>query len=902
MRAPRPFPLIFSLLVLFAWQAQAQPSSADSLIRELTRLPQSRDRVLTLHRLASDSWDFSFESANQYAQEAYTLAHKLADPELIAIAATDLGMYHYFTGNYKAAKSFFLEALQVSGARSYGEYPAYTLTRLGNLYRVQGKYDSARYYYDKSLIALGSTPGATARSSVYHNLGWLHYELAEYERAFAVMRKALSIRLGTGDSLLIAECWKFIGMTHRTLSDFDSADFYLERVKRIATRYNDSELTIFYRINQGEMQFAKGEMAAAISSYRIALDMLSTHKFKRYQAITLKRVGQVYEQLDDFESAHSHFSKALILEEELGSQHEIGRTYAQMGWCYTRQRQYNQGTEYADRALAIMRRVKDKAGIAFVHNLMGTIEFRTNKLDRALIYFDSALATRQAMKLDVYVASTLENKGYVYEKQERYQEASAVFRAAVAAYERLGSNRRLANAYNNVGNTLMKQGRPAEAEVQFQRAVQTARKINFLPSLRDSYRHLALLMKKQGQYRESVEYFEKFNVLNDSLFNTESAARAAQAQALYDLERKEMQIAQLASENQLKQTELQLKDDQLRSQFLALVFAVAAVALLVVMVIVVYRYYRTKKEANQKLELLNFEILEQKEEIQAQAEELMESNDLLTSVNRELSDKKEEIESQSEELRKANDAIYQNNKTLEKKVQERTQELRQAYFELDTFFYRSSHDFRRPLTTFMGLAEVAKITLKDANAIHLFDKVKETAISLDKMLMKLQSISDVGFQQLALKEVYFKELLDTVLTAYSHEIKSKAITVTTEIDQAVVLSYPSLLKIVVENLVENAINFSRPNHPTITIYTRQRDDVFVLEVEDNGQGVSPEYHGKIFEMYFRANPESKGNGLGLYISRKAVEKLNGVIRIAETESGKGSLFVVELPNPAQGES
>ena len=72
-----------------------------------------------------------------------------------------------------------------------------------------------------------------------------------------------------------------------------------------------------------------------------------------------------------------------------------------------------------------------------------------------------------------------------------------------------------------------------------------------------------------------------------------------------------------------------------------------------------------------------------------------------------------------------------------------------------------------------------------------------------------------------------------------------------------------------------------------------RDHV-IIEIEDNGQGIREEYREKIFDMYYRANERSKGNGLGLYIVKKAVQKLNGTIQLI-TEFGKGSRFVITLP-------
>jgi len=247
------------------------------------------------------------------------------------------------------------------------------------------------------------------------------------------------------------------------------------------------------------------------------------------------------------------------------------------------------------------------------------------------------------------------------------------------------------------------------------------------------------------------------------------------------------------------------------------------------------------------------------------------------------------------ELRETNGMITAINRDLDEIVTRRTSQLKEAYKELDTFFYRSSHDFRRPLTTFMGLAEVASVTVKDRNALDLFDKVKETARSLDKMLVKLQSISDVGAQQLVYKEVLMNEIFDNVCQSFRDEIQLKGIkTSCTLALKDSFISYPAMIKIIVENLVENSIQFAMTEDPYIRLSVSQQENSVVLVMEDNGQGVASEYVSKVFEMYFRGSERSKGNGLGLYIVKKAVEKLNGSIHL-DTNYGIGSRFTITLP-------
>jgi signal transduction histidine kinase len=103
-----------------------------------------------------------------------------------------------------------------------------------------------------------------------------------------------------------------------------------------------------------------------------------------------------------------------------------------------------------------------------------------------------------------------------------------------------------------------------------------------------------------------------------------------------------------------------------------------------------------------------------------------------------------------------------------------------------------------------------------------------------------------------------------------------------------------MVRIILENMVENAINFSTPVNPFIRLRVHQENEECIMILEDNGQGILKEYHERVFEMYFRASDRSKGNGLGLYIVRKAVEKLNGTITL-EANVNEGSRFIIRLP-------
>ncbi len=191
---------------------------------------------------------------------------------------------------------------------------------------------------------------------------------------------------------------------------------------------------------------------------------------------------------------------------------------------------------------------------------------------------------------------------------------------------------------------------------------------------------------------------------------------------------------------------------------------------------------------------------------------------------------------------------------------------------------------------------MAKITVKDEHTLDLFDKVRQTAINLDKMLLKLQSISDVGVQHLSVKKIFIKDTFDSVFTTFYQTLRESEMKLNVEITfSGYFHSYPSLLNVVLENLVENSIHFKQKGSKSfVNLKAYQHNEEIVLEVSDNGQGIEDQYQDRIFDMYFRGSERSTGNGLGLYIVKKAVDKLQGRITFQSTYDS-GSVFSIFLP-------
>jgi len=247
----------------------------------------------------------------------------------------------------------------------------------------------------------------------------------------------------------------------------------------------------------------------------------------------------------------------------------------------------------------------------------------------------------------------------------------------------------------------------------------------------------------------------------------------------------------------------------------------------------------------------------------------------------------------SQQLIKAYDKIKESNKDLELTVQKRTLELKKANRELDRLFYRSSHDFRRPLTTLMGINEVARLMNLNEKSMELFLLMNKTVDSMDSMLKKFYNLYEISHFVAEATPVS----LTGIVEKYESELMEKGHIIKTVVN---IKKYEdvnpknSLLDIVLSNMIENAVLYTEEKYAEISLKITDTGKQLNIQIEDKGIGIDEAFYGRIFDMYFRASELSQGNGLGLYVVKIAMEKLYGTITV-KSEKDRYTLFEINIP-------
>ena len=246
-------------------------------------------------------------------------------------------------------------------------------------------------------------------------------------------------------------------------------------------------------------------------------------------------------------------------------------------------------------------------------------------------------------------------------------------------------------------------------------------------------------------------------------------------------------------------------------------------------------------------------------------------------------------------------------KQAEAKVLELTYQLEQrvaaltaANQELESFNYSIAHDLRSPLRSMSGFAK-ALLEDESANFTDLgreyATRIARSAKYMDSMLLDMLAYSRLARAEITTVQVSLDEPIHELLGILDNEIRTRGVKVEVASPLGQVWAHLPTLKQVLSNLISNGIKFSAPERPPcMRIFATVHDNSIRLWVEDNGIGIPPQHHEKIFGLFQRLhdNQAYPGTGIGLALVRKGAERLGGRAGV-ESQLGQGSRFWVELP-------
>ena len=230
------------------------------------------------------------------------------------------------------------------------------------------------------------------------------------------------------------------------------------------------------------------------------------------------------------------------------------------------------------------------------------------------------------------------------------------------------------------------------------------------------------------------------------------------------------------------------------------------------------------------------------------------------------------------------------------KIEYKNARLLKTNTEMDHLVYSISHDLRAPIASALGLIEISKIET-DPEKLKYYETLKEACLRrLDNFIFDILNYLKNNRLEIEISVVLLKE--EIMNSIEMNSVYNENVTVTVDCEfEGEFYTDKNRLRMILNNIISNAFRYSKSTHndKTINIKVKNVSPNIEISIADNGVGINKEYINKIFDMFFKTDEKTKGSGLGLYITKEAITKIEGEIAVW-SEKGVGSIFTITLPN------
>ena len=229
------------------------------------------------------------------------------------------------------------------------------------------------------------------------------------------------------------------------------------------------------------------------------------------------------------------------------------------------------------------------------------------------------------------------------------------------------------------------------------------------------------------------------------------------------------------------------------------------------------------------------------------------------------------------------------------------QQLIQTGKDLDRFVYSASHELRAPLKSILGLTRLISQDIKANNfgdMMEYISRIERSVLRLDETVKDVIEYSRNNRLSIERKPISFPKIIYQITENLSSLANFSKIEIESKIGESISFYSDSRrIQIVLNNIISNSIKYAdlskEKSFIHISIHSTQEE--CQIHIQDNGIGIDQKYLAHIFDMFFRATTTNEGDGLGLYIVKETLQKLEGSIEV-ESTLGEGTIFSIRLMN------
>jgi two-component system, sensor histidine kinase and response regulator len=243
-----------------------------------------------------------------------------------------------------------------------------------------------------------------------------------------------------------------------------------------------------------------------------------------------------------------------------------------------------------------------------------------------------------------------------------------------------------------------------------------------------------------------------------------------------------------------------------------------------------------------------------------------------------------------------NTCVDKHNKEIE--LISKTTELEKSNSELEKFVYSASHDLKAPIASILGLIKVVKLQNQDSEIDPIIQMIDTSAQKLNEFVTNIIHYYQNLKTEEVIKEIDLTAMLDQIIGKHQGNESTANIHFEKDIAQSSPFKADEYrLNIALSHIIGNALKFIDSEKPLaqIAISAVINREKLYFKLQDNGIGIEPDKLPHIFEMFNRNDPKNVGSGIGLYIAKESVERLNGKIHV-ESAMHIGTTVIIEVPN------
>lgn len=531
----------------------------------------------------------------------------------LASVYIDLSTVYIPQGKYDKAKELRLKALKIVGNADL-DIKAQVLMQDGVACYHQSQFDEALKLYKQAQLIEKGAKNSRLEIKLLSNIAIINYQQGNIETAVSDFNKALQLAKNSKDSGLISDAYINLGVVYMDQMDYVRArECYVRLIEYYRKNNQEQDLVLCYR-NLGNVYYMLEKYNDAIDWYQKSLELALKLDNKKGIAKGYHNIGEVYMLIGDYVQASNAFIRSLKIKEAIGDKASMAKGYRSLGDVYFIQKNYDKSLFYQQKARRINMDLKLIKEQAKDYANISTIYAEQKQLKKAITYCGKAIELAQQSGDTFGVAEDIRTLGGFYYLQKNYTQAEYYYQKAVAQKMTLVDKEGLTSVYSQLAELyISKSTTGADKNHNLQIALNYGLKAwkiaeeQKIPRLiSDVSNDLSVIYKKLNDYSKAYHFLEINRKTNDSIFNKSKTEALAFAEARWNSEKKQQQIASLEKIN--KAISAQKLAEARRHKFV--VIALIFIFVLIIIIGGLYWLYRYKqREITHQKQLSRISIL-----------------------------------------------------------------------------------------------------------------------------------------------------------------------------------------------------------------------------------------------------------------------------------------------------